>query len=1576
MAILLTINGSTGLTFDENNLPAESNTATPSAFTADVVNTSNKYLHGYFEYRYGSGASARLASQDGVPLFAQFDPSGSFPKATIDTWIANATEPPTEIFYVCEVVSDSAIPLDARNFSYLHFDESVPNPFAITMEWDGVKFIPAQSDFTDYDNFEVPPTLNLVSRKPMHPTSGTLSFKVTQDPNQPGYDGITWYNEAVVPTNLVTQHNYCTAYDSIYLQQEDFIVQAGYNPDTSPYTYWVKFWDVSANPTVPALIGTYISPVAPGIPFSVTIAGDQAYVLYPQGTLEIVNIADKSNPAYLGSIDSNDYIKNSHFIGKQGSYLFILGKSSSQSFLVAVDISDPTNPLIYGVPVTLDAYNDGAVYYQGKIFVYYSYDYPATAITALNVYDASNPNNITQISNNHVFGTDAQMARGGNNAVFVDDLMYVFQCDTRHSYGGITVLDISDPTAVQTVVRVAGGPSDINGKIAYDSVSKTAYITAQDGVHVYRLNGADTKYLGFQDQDATDLLLYSVLLYNNRIYRMTRPNFYIGRFVDLAVVDKPVSLDLANDFTSFDQLNAINWLDQWGSDGYVTVKDVVYTPTTRPTGQLTVLGPDEYNYVFYTNSAFPVDTIIIPQNAFTNQGLKNTGSVRVIGHLDLILDDGNGNISRSSAANNTFKIDLLPNAEYPGNDILWWMTQSSSATSIIRGVAFVAEGFEAANPNPLRLLETDASGTVGFKYDPTAVPQDSSALAPSQVVSNIFNNADVELTGYFDAYYIDGGVTKQASIEGNALTVDFQARDSYPRSSFTNWLATFPNTPYSVWYHVGTYQEVTPTTPPEVINVTQNGSVGLSFQIADVPVATNHIDPTVVDTDPINTGSGYFSGYFDYVYDDNGTTRLASDSGLELSHTFTPGSSLPLADYTSWINNAPSTPSEVFFYVTTYSVNPPSGGLPVTPVFDLTIPVVRHYTDGTTPDETADSAHYGSTQYAPEEYYPSGQTSSTRYYVTDAVSNAASVSGLDPNTPYRLVLIGDSVVSVDFTTDNHGDASVNLPSNVEIKNGTITATIYDANNNPIDTCQNPQVWAQSVRVIFIRNDGWCFYGSLPTTASGEISSNANISAGIFTSIVIRSQTTGELIPQGTTFKMLKPGFTHADLNSFAFSTTTETACRELTINLGEGLSIPNSTEQLWELIISETNAAPCGDGMDGIGDTYLDVILNNQADGSATLGIPGLVIVDPNRDTDADGITDLEEDAPDRDTDGDGVEDYRDFDSDNDGIPDFVEGTADADNDGIRAFQDADEGQDHWYNISGVPTEMIPMQDYTFTIEHYVHSRITNGNLTVDVNVPDVINLPESHYEIPGETTQSITMMLTAPDPAACAPAFPENPLIMTITVSYEDATGDTITDVYTYNINRVNETAEFPYKGNKITWVKIPSAARYNIYRKNPDELTYSKIGTVLANNVCSCDNQYYLDREGQPRSFYRIEAEFADGSVTDLSNALRSNNYNINICSIQGVITSVTGRPIKDVTISVRLKKAPTVIDSAGIYKYNQSALTAEDGSFVIDVPQGSRILLTIDDIGLREELLIPLEVAVDLQTLLQLNGSDTLA
>jgi hypothetical protein len=162
-----------------------------------------------------------------------------------------------------------------------------------------------------------------------------------------------------------------------------------------------------------------------------------------------------------------------------------------------------------------------------------------------------------------------------------------------------------------------------------------------------------------------------------------------------------------------------------------------------------------------------------------------------------------------------------------------------------------------------------------------------------------------------------------------------------------------------------------------------------------------------------------------------------------------------------------------------------------------------------------------------------------------------------------------------------------------------------------------------------------------------------------------------------------------------------------------------------------------------------DSIRHIRRDGGVDFSGFGMTCNNPPKDTDDDGISDLDEGAaenPPRDTDHDGTPDYKDQDSDNDGIPDFVEGRngnpctkpVDSDSDGVPDFRDLDS--DDAMNAS-IPDKQEAGPEPSHPID-------TNGDGKPDYMDPD--NDGDHILDIFELTPQgqavAVTVLANAPD--------------------------------------------------------------------------------------------------------------------------------------------------------------------------------------------------------------------------------------
>lgn len=94
--------------------------------------------------------------------------------------------------------------------------------------------------------------------------------------------------------------------------------------------------------------------------------------------------------------------------------------------------------------------------------------------------------------------------------------------------------------------------------------------------------------------------------------------------------------------------------------------------------------------------------------------------------------------------------------------------------------------------------------------------------------------------------------------------------------------------------------------------------------------------------------------------------------------------------------------------------------------------------------------------------------------------------------------------------------------------------------------------------------------------------------------------------------------------------------------------------------------------------------------------------------------------------------------------------------------------------------------------------------------------------------------------------------------------------------------------------------------------------------------------------------------------------------ICQITGTLCRVDGAPREGAQIRAEIKSAAgdssgQLASGAGITSEVISAITQENGTFTLDVIQGATIILSIPDINLKKEIVVPLETTVDFSTLI---------
>lgn len=94
--------------------------------------------------------------------------------------------------------------------------------------------------------------------------------------------------------------------------------------------------------------------------------------------------------------------------------------------------------------------------------------------------------------------------------------------------------------------------------------------------------------------------------------------------------------------------------------------------------------------------------------------------------------------------------------------------------------------------------------------------------------------------------------------------------------------------------------------------------------------------------------------------------------------------------------------------------------------------------------------------------------------------------------------------------------------------------------------------------------------------------------------------------------------------------------------------------------------------------------------------------------------------------------------------------------------------------------------------------------------------------------------------------------------------------------------------------------------------------------------------------------------------------------ICTVTGTITNADGTPNPEVQIvamveSRQVDQGGQVVGGVGITSDPIEVFTEDDGTFALNLVQGSRVLLEIPSINLRKTILVPAMTTVDFADLI---------
>lgn len=359
-------------------------------------------------------------------------------------------------------------------------------------------------------------------------------------------------------------------------------------------------------------------------------------------------------------------------------------------------------------------------------------------------------------------------------------------------------------------------------------------------------------------------------------------------------------------------------------------------------------------------------------------------------------------------------------------------------------------------------------------------------------------------------------------------------------------------------------------------------------------------------------------------------------------------------------------------------------------------------------------------------------------------------------------------------------------------------------------------------------------------------------------------------------------------------------------------------------------------------------------------------LYDYDSDADGDEISNGLEGGPAVDSDGDGVPDMLDADSDNDGIPDYVEGMTDANGNNIPAFQDVSEQVPFWYTISGMPENGILINGTQYEIKILCYG--STGYLDITTLNKALVFSETTTILEPG-VEKIIYMLVPEIMENQCSPLWDFSEFDVNFAISHINGS-DVIVENITRNYTFAPYTDEVKYNGNLITWTKSNAASFYIIYRKQSDDSEYVRIAKIMHDNYhAKIATQQYLDRTGELLALYRVSA-IIDNTETAWSNILHASDCGFITCDVIGSLAYITGTPMPDMRIAVRIEKAPYMQQNTIADAYDYYTHTDAYGQFVLKLPKGSTCVIKIDQANFRRKVVIPMQDMIDFSELLDIN------
>lgn len=298
--------------------------------------------------------------------------------------------------------------------------------------------------------------------------------------------------------------------------------------------------DIS-EPSAPRQVGACELPLFDGYPLSVALSGTLAYV--GQGDdLRVIDVFSPTHPVEVGAVTINGMSATDVVVA--GRYAYVAGRGAG---LRVIDVFTPTAPSEVGACTTDIGYATGVDVVGDTAYVSDSAIGDAYSTAMLRVVDIAAPSSPTVIGSEEVLlGANAD----AYGVQVVDGHAYVagFAPIGAGRYGGLEVVDVSDPTAPDRVTNYV--TPDVSSTYDIAVVGEHAFLTTDYSSKLMIVNVSDLSARGLYEtarfevpEDPTDVVAVGDYLYlfdwGLTVVDVSQPE--TARMVGEFEVDPPIS---------------------------------------------------------------------------------------------------------------------------------------------------------------------------------------------------------------------------------------------------------------------------------------------------------------------------------------------------------------------------------------------------------------------------------------------------------------------------------------------------------------------------------------------------------------------------------------------------------------------------------------------------------------------------------------------------------------------------------------------------------------------------------------------------------------------------------------------------------------------------------------------------------------------------------------------------------------------------------------------------------------------------------------------------------------------------